>query len=123
MNKDKEIIINLELAKKQNLKKKDIIKLIDTYKDLYQTIDLANKNKKLKKPGSGIEIALKIEQLEYKLQELWKFSKDSSKHKYWNRLSNCICPKKDNVNSLNRIINNNCIFHGKKIELENSPNL
>lgn len=123
--KNKEISINLNLAKEKKLNKKDILRLINTYKKLFETIELANKDKKLKTPGSGFEYATKIENLEFALQDLWKFPKDNTKHRYWNTLNSCNCPKNDNILSLslNRIVNLDCIFHGNKPELKNSLNL
>ena len=121
--KEKDIFINTTLIKENKLTKKDIVDLIITYREIDNVIELANKNKNLKNPGSGIEYSKKIEKLEFKLQELWKFSKDAKKHRFWNTFNNCSCPKSDNKFSFDRVINDSCIFHGSlQKELKQSMN-
>jgi len=61
------------------------------------------------------KIALNITNVEYCLQELWKFEKDSSFHKFW-LLPKCSCPKMDNEDSYGTgysIRNTDCLLHGE----------
>jgi len=57
-----------------------------------------------------------LDQLEYTLQELWGFPKDSSWHRFWDR-PKCTCPKLDNDDrypSPVYIINPDCKVHGNE---------
>lgn len=60
-----------------------------------------------------------IEAVEYQMQEVLGFNKDSKFHSYWNKLDGCTCPKMDNdelFGTGERIISEDCPFHGKKGE-------
>ena len=55
-----------------------------------------------------------ITQIDFKLQEIWKFKEDSSYHRFW-ELPKCDCPKMDNMDTYgtgHRYINPNCLLHG-----------
>ena len=60
-------------------------------------------------------IADEIEQLEFKLQELWGFDRSQMHHRYWSQLNMCLC----NANSMDnlddfgyrRIIRMDCPIH------------
>lgn len=66
-------------------------------------------------------IADEIEQLEFKLQELWGFGRSQMHHRYWSRLDMCLC----NADSLDnrddwgyrRVIRLDCPLHGTPREI------
>jgi len=56
-----------------------------------------------------------LHDIEFKMQELWKFEKDESYHHYWFEQPFCSCPKMDNherIGTGDFIINCNCPVHG-----------
>lgn len=55
-----------------------------------------------------------IEGLEFTLQMLWGFDRNSDYHRYWHRVKGCTCPSMDNNDPLyhgHRIITQGCPFH------------
>jgi len=115
------IKLNKELIKKQNLTKKDIanIKKLHVKKNkLFNNIKKwMNKNdlKKIK------ESAKLIEELEFKLQDAWKFERNSKMHTHWLYNPACTCPKLDNEERFytgQRIYSKDCIVHGDTIEIK-----
>jgi molybdenum cofactor biosynthesis enzyme MoaA len=108
--------LNVNLIKKNNLNEKEIEELIY----LYSVIDnifkleeeMKNNNIDIKKLR---EFDKQLRNIEYRIQELWHFEKNSNFHKYWFLQPLCSCPKLDNKARLgtdNFIINENCIIHG-----------
>lgn len=56
----------------------------------------------------------KYTEVEFELQEAWKFPKDARYHRYWNR-PKCTCPKMDNEDRYGTgysVINSECPLHG-----------
>lgn len=57
-----------------------------------------------------------LQDLEYRLQDLWGFNKDSNYHTWWLECRTCTCPKADNKDPLyyghGKIINQDCPVHG-----------
>ena len=52
--------------------------------------------------------------LEFELQDLWKFDRDVNYHRFWDR-PQCACPTMDNEDSYPigyYITNGNCLLHG-----------
>lgn len=105
-------IINQKLVEQRNISKESVLEIEKLYKNIDKLFNLAKKDKDLTYPGSGKKYINSLREIEFKLQELWKFDKDISKHSYWNKLEKCSCPKLDNVNSLYKNFDNNCVFHG-----------
>lgn len=60
-----------------------------------------------------------IEDVEFTMQGLWGFSRDSSYHTHWLDIVGCKCPQLDNFDRipLGKIINLSCPRHGKKEEV------
>jgi hypothetical protein len=60
------------------------------------------------------ELASQVEDVEYTLQELWGFERDSKYHRFW-LLPKCSCPRLDNEDRYATgvsIIDTDCIIHG-----------
>jgi len=103
------------------MKKTEKIKFTDTLK---QIDEIFNKEKIIKKEEKCFEekdILKKydneLHNLEFKLQELRGFPKDSSYHISWVHQPCCTCPKMDNDERWGiegKIINNDCPIHGNK---------
>lgn len=58
-----------------------------------------------------------IEDLEYALQGLWKFPRDSNYHSHWLEIKGCTCPKMDNRDPMyyggGKITVSDCPWHWK----------
>lgn len=54
-----------------------------------------------------------IQDCEFTLQGLWKFSRDSKMHTHWLRIKGCTCPKMDNTDPM--------YFGGGKITVSDCP--
>ena len=59
--------------------------------------------------------AKELEQLEFLLQEAWKFPRDANFHRFW-EMPHCTCPKMDNEDAYPSgyyVKNLSCPVHGK----------
>lgn len=58
-----------------------------------------------------------IEDLEFSLQGLWKFPRDSKYHTHWNEIKGCTCPIMDNRDPMyfgrGKITVSDCPWHWK----------
>lgn len=106
--------LNEELIKKQNVTEEQKFELLNLYKELISKIEESYNEISLDKIK---EIAKEVEDIEFKLQENWNFSKDINYHRYWLDVNHCSCPKMDNLDFMyfgrGKIINSNCLIHGK----------
>lgn len=69
----------------------------------------------MREPGADLKAcALDLEELEYHLQDLWGFPRDSAYHKSW-EYPGCTCPLMDNVDGYPYIQHRNlgCPVHGE----------
>jgi hypothetical protein len=60
------------------------------------------------------ELVIKLEDLEFKMQHHWGFSKDENFHTHWILAPHCKCPKLDNADRLGtgKVISGICPLHG-----------
>lgn len=58
-----------------------------------------------------------IEDLEYSLQGIWKFPRDSRFHLHWLEIKDCSCPKLDNKDQMyygrGKLTTSDCPWHWK----------
>ncbi len=105
--------LNRNLIKQQGISPTSIeaIKAFHILKEAtLERMDTEEDHTKLRKLASNIT------QIEFNLQELWKFKKDKSYHKSW-ELPKCTCPRMDNNDRYPHgpyIINFGCILHGQE---------
>lgn len=105
-------MINQTLVNRQKVSAEDvkkIVKLQTIRKYFYDFIELSDDKEEIRRLDKIIT------QIEFKLQKLWGFPQDSNRHR-WFEVPKCSCPKWDNADSLGsdfRIINPDCILHGK----------
>ena len=62
--------------------------------------------------------ALELEEIEFKLQDAWKFKRDSRLHRFWNA-PGCACPRLDNEDRLGTgfaMMSAACPIHGGYVE-------
>lgn len=56
-----------------------------------------------------------IEDTEFTLQGLWKFTRDADFHTHWLSIAGCTCPVAINFASVgSKIVNTNCKWHGSE---------
>lgn len=104
--------LNPCMALKQGLSAEEVDKVASIHVKLQ---DLFDKMRDEADPRQLPSYIPKVEQLEFDLQEAWKFDKDVKKHSWWYRVPHCTCPKLDNRDSWGsgqRIISKECPVHG-----------
>lgn len=77
---------------------------------LFEEIEAETDQKKLK------ELAKKITQIDFELQDGWHFERNQSEHTWWFNLPKCSCPKMDNYDRLgtnSNVIDKTCLLHGE----------
>jgi len=107
---------NQKLIKENGLTSKDVKKLDPLYDELNEIFSEMNeyKGKELTEEKST-EFIKRIEDLEFRMQEAWKFPKSDSFHKYWRLNPLCECPQMDNDDMFGtdtRVISQECPLHG-----------
>lgn len=61
-------------------------------------------------------LADQITNIDFELQDAWKFPRDIKYHTWWNQAPRCTCPKMDNKDMLGtnlRVVSESCPLHGK----------
>lgn len=69
--------------------------------------------------GSPKEVVAIIESLEYAMQALWKFDRNSAWHTHRWRVNGCSCPSMDNIERSGtpyKYISTTCPFHGNQTQ-------
>jgi hypothetical protein len=105
-------MINQNLVNRQKVSADDVKKIVRLQtirKYFYDFIELSNDKEEIRRLDKIIT------QIEFQLQKLWGFPQDRNHHR-WFDVPKCDCPKWDNADSLGsdfRMINPNCILHGK----------
>lgn len=108
-----ELNLNKNLVETQKLSELDVDVLKALHCDrlrLFEKMTGTHDSKELKR------LALEMKEIEFSMQEAWKFPRDEKKHSWWFQLPKCTCPKMDNRGRWglgNFIINEECILHGK----------
>lgn len=69
----------------------------------------------LENPERYEDVEGKVRELEFRLQEQWKFSKDAKFHRYQLEIKGCTCPRMDNMDlfgySADRYRVSDCPWH------------
>jgi hypothetical protein len=107
-------VLNETLAKKQKITQEQRDNLDALYDGMDMLFEKARNDTNIKL--NGPIYAKQLKELEFNLQKNWNFPLDETKHTWWNRFSDCKCPKMDNDErfGMDKIINSNCPFHGSK---------
>lgn len=108
--------LNPFLIKQQNLLDDDLEKVINLHNKIHDLFDEIEECSDVSKYHN---YAALLENLEYELQDAWKFERDSSKHCWWYKIPHCKCPKLDNrdrwgINE--RVISEFCPVHSNNIK-------
>lgn len=104
--------LNSNLIEKQKISDKTI----ETLKELHvKKLEVFEEMKASSDKRILRQLAKKVTILEFLLQKHWKFDLNENYH-YWCQVPHCQCPKMDNRDLYGtpyKIINQNCIIHGK----------
>jgi len=105
--------LNLNLIIKKNISKKNIKKIINLHIKLNKLFDKeyyilqdykAGDIDKKEFDKKVTKIDKKIKKIEFKLQKAWGFPKNENYHGYWYKQPACSCPKMDNEEYLEKIL-------------------
>ena len=113
--------LNPDLIKQQKLTKKEVKRLqeLHAYRErVFADMELETD------PAALRGFAERVENIEFMLQEAWRFPQDAQKHSWWFQVPHCQCPKLDNwerVGTGQRIINGDCPVHGFEEETSRLP--
>jgi hypothetical protein len=103
--------LNPDLIKWQGLTEEEvqeIVKLHEVRECVFGVMEETND------PADLRILAGVVEDLEFKLQDAWKFPRNRDWHCWWYRVPKCICPKLDNTERQGtkyRIYSGNCPVH------------
>lgn len=104
--------LNTALVISQGLCQKDfneLILLYDSLKDIIKAVEKETEKEKIK------NLVAKIIEMEYTIQETWKFKLNADMHYFTFIPRTCKCPKLDNMDYRGtpyRVYNENCPIHG-----------
>lgn len=79
---------NEALADRQGITEEKRVLLDATYEELFYAFE---------HPEVFGDVELVVRNLEFKLQELWKFPQDPKFHRYQQHIKGCTCPRLDNM--------------------------
>ncbi|MFY0656265.1 MAG: hypothetical protein JXR12_05885 [Neptunomonas phycophila] len=108
-------MLNQRLVDQQNLSQQDVDALNDLHsmrENLFDNLKTLNVNEIIARAD---EINNLIEEIEFLMQDYWKFGRDAKRHTWWYRNDICTCPKMDNDDALGanlRYHNASCPLHG-----------
>ena len=108
-------LLNPKFVKDQKLTKGDIAKitLLHNEKDM-----LFAEMKELEADDPSLRSYVeRIQDLEFRMQDAWKWDRDADKHTHWFQAPHCKCPYMDNWDLFGtkyRTITGSCPLHGAK---------
>ena len=113
MSKFKPEHLNQNLIARNGVSPSSQLELCALYDKLEAFIEEGNATSSVEE---NRRIADEIEQLEFKLQELWGFGRSQMHHRYWSWLDMCLC-NADSMDNLDdrgyrRTIRMDCPLHG-----------
>ena len=101
------------LALKQEMTAEDIEKVKALHVKLHNLfIEITKCSDETKYP----QYVKQVEDIEYEMQDAWKFERDVNRHSWWYKIPHCVCPVLDNIDSWGlprRVISGVCPMHGK----------
>lgn len=99
------VFLNWNLAQEKNLTWKQMQEIMRLHTERVDVFKQMKKTKSLKKL---IKLAIEIEQIEYRLQDAWKFERNRVSHTHWNRIPECMCK---NYPGGERFFDSSCRIH------------
>jgi hypothetical protein len=110
-------VLNITLAYQQGLTQDDVdaLELLHAEKDsLFQSAAMRRMH-----PDNCAGIPRKamvayLEEIEYGMQRLWKFSEDRDYHTWWCKLPGCGCCNQTYCGEKKRYIREDCEYHGTR---------
>lgn len=106
-------ILNPKFVKEQDLTKADEAKIHLLHNEKQM---LFAEMEKLEADDPSLRsYVAKIEDLEFRMQDAWKWDRDADKHTHWFQAPHCKCPQMDNwdmAGTKYRVTNGDCPLHG-----------
>jgi hypothetical protein len=85
-------VLNKRLVEKQKLKHKDVAMIKKLHVEKYKVLQEMKTEEDRERLQHLAEL---ITEIEFELQDAWKFSNDINYHRFW-KLPKCKCPQMDN---------------------------
>lgn len=107
----KVVQLNAYLIKKHGISDETVSLILHSH---YYKSQLYEEMEELDYPPDLKEFAKKIEELEFYMQELWGFPKNSAYHRFW-EVPHCYCRSQDNWDAYGsgvRYYSSSCPVHG-----------
>lgn len=107
--------INEALVKSKKISSHRLEAIKKLHKERYKIIEHMKSLKVTLNLDEIKECAKIITEIDFSLQELWKFPKDETHHA-WFDVPHCLCPKMDNRERRGtkyQVINQECFIHGR----------
>ncbi len=106
-------VLNAKLLKRQKIEDPKTIKaLVDSHIEKLKVFEAMDSTES---PAILHKLAYDVQSIEFKLQKLWGFPKNSDYH-YWWKVPKCTCPimdNQDNYGTQYRNVDMNCPVHGQ----------
>lgn len=106
--------LNPLLIMKQDLNDDEVDKIVELHRELHKVFDEMEAESPDNKERLS-QLALIVKQIEFDLQEAWKFPKNTDWHSWWFQVPHCKCPNLDNwdlIGTKLAIVNESCPVHG-----------
>jgi hypothetical protein len=104
--------LSFNLALEQKITVEDLDKITALHNELQ---DLFDEMRECSDKSILPSYVKKVEDIEFRMQEAWKFNKDSNFHSWWYKAPHCECPQIDNGERFGtgyRVIDMKCPVHG-----------
>jgi len=116
------VLLNWNLAREKNLTWPQMQVIMQLHKERVEILKKmqrkVRRKSKVERPvrksrchNTLISLAVRMEQIEYQLQEAWGFEKDRTLHTWWYKVPSCKCGL---TLPLKRIISSLCPIHGSE---------
>ena len=113
MKKIKDVQLNPKLIARQELNQEDILKIKKLHRQKKKLFSNIIRWMETNQADKIMGSAKKLEKIEFKMQEAWKFSQDYTLHSHWFQNPACSCPKMDNLDYIGYkiIYSSECVLH------------
>ena len=122
MKKTKDVQLNPKLIARQELNQEDVLKIKKLHRQKNKLFSNVVRWMESSQVDKVIGSAKKLEAIEFKMQEAWKFYRDYTLHSHWYENPACNCPKMDNYEYMGYkiIYSAECVLHNHLVDEGNS---
>lgn len=104
--------LNANMVERQKLTPERIKKLKELHRErqsIFDMMEISTVKSQLR------ELVKDLQEVEFQMQDAWRFPRDARYHSWWYKAPKCTCPKMDNDERRGTclsIINQLCVLHG-----------